>query len=347
LQQGEALMVDNLQNLPEGIFLSRQDEYKTRSFISMPMICSPLQVGKKKIGVLNVTEKRQHKSFTSGDFKLLNSIAAIAAIAIYNHRLIEKVLESERLKRDLEIAESIQLSLLPTQFPTKDDFQIYGRCRSAKNVGGDYFDFSLSQSQHLDMVVADVSGHSIGAALMMTNTRNVLRSLMQENLSVGEILQKANQLLFEDMNRAGLFISIFFLRYNRRTHQLVYANGGHHPVLWYQAKSKTIFSLDADGLLLGVMPQVDFAERTVQLEPGDLLVMYTDGLVETANLRGELYGLKNLKETILALSQFDASTIVEKIFGAVDDFAESLVQTDDITLQVMKVTAKDKLDNCR
>ena len=140
-------MVENIENIPKGIELNRKSNYNSQSFITVPMIFSPIQVNQSKIGVINVTEKRNKNIFTSGDLKLLNSIASMAAIAIYNNRLLKKVLESERLKRDLQIAENIQLGMLPTDFPKLQDIDIYGKCRSAKNIGGDYLISSLMIKQ--------------------------------------------------------------------------------------------------------------------------------------------------------------------------------------------------------
>ena len=337
LKNGKALMVDNFNSIPDEIELKNKKEYNSQSFIIVPMIFSPIQVSQNKIGVINVTEKRNKKPFSSGDLKLLNSIASMAAIAIYNNKLLEKVLESERLRRDLEIAETIQLGMLPTDFPELPDLEIYGRCSSAKNVGGDYFDFFLANENRLDMLIADVSGHNISAALMMANTRSVLRSLMQESIPVNEILARANQLLCDDMNQAGFFISVFLIRFDRLNRRVNYANGGHHPVFKYQPKTKDFEKLDADGLLLGVLPEVRFEEKTLILEPGDSLVMYTDGLIETSNKTGELYGYNNLKKMISKTAQKSPHEIIDEIFTNLESFSNSASQKDDITLQIMKL----------
>jgi len=337
LKNGEALLVDNMRNLPREIEVKKSKEYKSESFITVPMIFSPIQVNTSKIGVINVTEKRDRKVFSSGDLKLLNSIASLAAIAIYNNRLLEKVLEAERLNRDLQIAENIQLGLLPTEFPEFSDLDIYGRCSSAKNVGGDYFDYFLDGDEWLDLLIADVSGHNISAALMMANTRSVLKSLMNESTPVNEILKRANHLLFDDMNRSGFFISVFLMRYNRMTRQLKYANGGHHPVFLYQSQKNKFIKLDADGLLLGVMPDFKFDEKTYQLSPGDILIMYTDGLIEARNAKDEFFGYDKLKQLIVKTANLNAKGIVNEIFSKVHSFAKSVSQADDITLQVLKV----------
>ncbi|HDL18100.1 MAG TPA: GAF domain-containing protein, partial [Bacteroidetes bacterium] len=337
LQNGEALMVETLQDIPPEIELKKRDDYKSQSFISVPMIVSPMKIDNNKIGVINVTEKRNREPFSSGDLKLLNSIASMAAIAIYNNQLLKKVLESERLKRDLEIAEQIQSGMLPTRFPDLPELEIFGRCIPAKNVGGDYFDFFLNDNGCLEMVMADVSGHNIGAALMMANTRSVLKSLIHASSSVNEILYRANKLLYDDMNRSGLFISVFLLRYDRSKRRLSFANGGHHPVIWYRAKQNRFVKLDADGLLLGVLPEVDFEEKTVILHPGDLLIMYTDGVIEASDASGNLFGYNRIEKLIAANFALPVRKLADKIFREVKFYSNSTDQADDITLQIMKV----------
>ncbi len=336
LRRGEPLLVQNGSKIPNDVKVQTRD-YKTESFISVPMICSHIEGNEIPIGVINVTEKRNTQNLTSGDLKLLNSVASIAAIAIYNNRLIEAAKESERMKKELEIAEKIQLGLLPNHFPVLPDLEIYGRCWSATNIGGDYFDFYIENEDRVDLVIADVSGHNVSAALMMAVTRSVLKSLMQESIPVSEVLNRANRSLFEDLNRAGFFISIFLIRYNRKTKELTYANGGHHPVMWYRGRTKEINQLDAEGLLLGVLSEVQFQEKSVTVESEDILVMYTDGLVEIDSPEGVTLDYDKLKNDITHSAQESAKELVKLIFEGVQGFNQITPQKDDLTLQVLKI----------
>ena len=340
LRSGKPLLVESLANLPEGIQWTPRKGYRSESFISVPMICSPLRVREIKIGVINVTEKRSREPFTSGDLKLLNTIASIASIAIYNTRLIEQAKENERIRKELEIAETIQMGLLPSGFPVLPDVEVYGQCYPAKNIGGDYFDFLIDDANRINLVVADVSGHNVSAALMMAVTRSALRSLMHRSVPVSEVLRQANQLLFEDMNRAGFFISLFYLRYDRHDRRVYYANGGHHPVFWYRAAKKEIRFLDSDGLLLGIMPQVEFEERVAQAEQGDLFVMYTDGLIEATNSEGILFGHERLKQSILRYADLSAEEMVHAVMRDLKEYTGKKTLSDDVTLQVLKVCKK-------
>ena len=336
LRRGEPLLVQNGSKIPNDVKVHTRD-YKTESFISVPLICTHVEGNEIPIGVINVTEKRNTKSLTSGDLKLLNSVASIAAIAIYNNRLIETAKESERMKKELEIAETIQLGLLPNHFPVLPDLEIFGRCWSATNIGGDYFDFYIENEDRVDLVIADVSGHNVSAALMMAVTRSVLKSLMQESIPVSEVLNRANRTLFEDLNRAGFFISIFLIRYNRKTKELTYANGGHHPVMWYRGKTREINQLDAEGLLLGVLPEVQFQEKSVTVKSKDILVMYTDGLVEIDSPEGVILGYDKLKSDIAHSAGESAKELGKLIFEGVQDFNHNTIQKDDLTLLVLKI----------
>lgn len=342
LRRGEPLVVKNKKEMPKDMPVSTR-KYKSESFVSAPMICSLSEGSDVPIGVINVTEKRGVDHFTSADMKLLTSIASIASIAIHNSMLIERVRQTNRLEKELEIAETIQLGLLPGEFPSLKDLEIAGQCRSAKKVGGDYFDFVLTD-ESVNMIVADVSGHNVSAALMMAMARSVLRAQMQKTKSVSQILHQANKLLFEDMSRAGFFISIFLLRYNRITRKLTYSNGGHHPVLWHRAREKASVPLDAEGLVLGVLPQVEFEEKSVVLEPGDLLVMYTDGIVEATDPKGRVFGIRRLKNLIKKSVDAPPKGIIEKILQRLDDFNAKRAQTDDFTIQILKIFKQNRLN---
>lgn len=337
LRTGKPLLVESLENLPGEVKWKRRPGYTTDSFISVPMVCSPEGEKDIKIGVINVTEKRTGEPFRSGDLKLLQTIASNAAIAIYNSKLIDKVKESERLQKELEIAEQIQKRLLPSSYPVLPDLELAGACRPARKVGGDYFDYFLDQERRLNLVIADVSGHNVGAALMMAVTRSVLRSILRESIPAARVLEQANALLFEDLNRSGYFISIFFARFDRREKTLTFANGGHHPLFLYRARTREVEALDADGLLLGIMPRVLFEEKTVALESGDVLVMYTDGIIEAMREDRQLFSHERLKQVIRENAQKGAGQIVDAILEAVDRFSGKKVHDDDITLQILKV----------
>jgi len=337
LQRGEPLLIEDLNQLPPGLQALESGKYKTSSFISVPLICSPIKVKDKRIGVINVTDKRNGKSFTTGDLKLLNSIASMAAISIYNNRLLEQVRDSERVKRELEIAESIQMGMLPSSPPRVKGIDVWGKCRSAKNVGGDYFDFFVTDDTHLGIVVADVSGHNVGAALMMAITRSALRSAILEQKTVEDIFRSTNRLLFSDLTNAGLFITMFLAYYSSADHMLTYGNAGHPPALLLRPKGQKLYWLDAEGLIIGLEKEIDFQVERRQLQKGDILVFYTDGIIEAVNTANEQFGTKSLIQVVKKMYRYSAQQIGEAILNVVDEFVGTQALRDDVTLVVAKI----------
>jgi len=347
---GEPLLVEDVDRLPPGLTAARSGSYKTPSFMSVPLICSPIKAKDKKIGVINLTDKISGKMFTTGDLKLLTAIASLAAIAIYNSRLVERVRDSERLQRDLEIAEAIQKSLLPQAAPKVPGVSLTGKCVATKNVGGDYFDFFPHPDGSLGLVIADVSGHGVGSAIMMAVARSVLRSITLQTRSPREVLQAANGILFRDLDNADLFISMFYAHYDPQAKKLAYANAGHNPPLLWREGQQQWMPLEAEGMLVGVMEKADYEERCLSVEAGDLLVLYTDGLVEacpgpssprpgTGMERNpeEWFGQEGLQRAIARRRGAPVEEILGGAFEEVMTFLDGKPAADDMTMICLKV----------
>ncbi|HDH09788.1 MAG TPA: protein serine phosphatase, partial [Chloroflexi bacterium] len=289
----------------------------------------------KVLGVINLADKASG-IFTSGDLKLLTAIASQAAISIYKSQLVEELKEAERVKREMEIAHRIQMSLLPERPPEVEGVELAGMCIPAMEVGGDYYDF-LHRDGRLDLIIADVSGHSVGSALMMAITRTVLRSEIAGGKSPAQVLAATNATMYDDLSRAELFITVFHTSYDKETRTLTYANGGHNPpFLWRAAEGKCI-SLDADGMLLGILEDVDYEERIIELQPGDILVLYTDGVTEARNEAGEFFGEERLRRAIEEGSGLSPAELLDDLYRRIYEHSKGVPQRDDITLVVMKV----------
>jgi len=338
LRRGTPLLVEDIGHLPEEIHPNVEGRNSSFGFISVPMLCSPVMVRDKRIGVINVTDRKDGRPFSTNDLMLLNSISSIAAISIYNAHLIEELKDTERVHRELEIAETIQMGLLPSQPPTVIGLDIYGDCKTAKNVGGDYFDYFKNEQGSVDIIIADVSGHSIGSALMMAISRSVMRSVIQQENSVADILKQTNHLLFPDLDRAGLFISLFLGRYNPQTRWFSYGNAGHPPLLVYKAATKEVIELDAEGMIIGILDQMEFEEKNIRLDVGDIIVFYTDGIMEAVNPYKEQFGLDRLAEIIKIFHDESARDIVNNLYNQLDIFVNRKEQEDDVTVIVAKVT---------
>lgn len=202
--------------------------------------------------------------------------------------------QAEEERHALEIAKQIQLSLLPKTALKLRGFEVAGVCLPATHVGGDYFDF-FSYGDTVDLVIADVSGHNVGAALIMVEARSTLRAeIRRDRNHPAGVLNALNDLLYSDLSGAELFITMFYLRYELETRRLGYANAGHNRALWLPCESAHCFELDAEGLILGIKRDVPFEEKSLILSREDRLLLYTDGVVEAQNESGEFFGLARL-----------------------------------------------------
>lgn len=250
----------------------------------------------------------------------------------------EKVLlENSRMLRDMELARQIQLSLLPAAPPELAGVVLAGCCVPAAHVGGDYYDYYLRENGLVDMVIADVSGHSIGAALMMVEFRSVLRSSVHSFSSTGNMLAFLNDLLYYDLNQSGLFITLFFIKYDPLSHTLSYSNAGHTLPLLVRMDGGHCRELDAEGLILGVKKGVEFEEKQIRMHDGDVLVLHTDGIIESENCAGEQFGIDRLCAIIQARRSEPPQAIIDAVLQEVSIFRGTTPQEDDVTMIVIKV----------
>ena len=315
-----------------------------RSFAHIPIA----RQGESPIGILSVFSQDIVGLFTEDFLKLLASLAgqlAQAVTIVFEMEARERerkakeqaLLENARVLRDMEIAKQIQRSLLPTTPPNLPGLQIAGSCLPAAHVGGDYFDYFLREDDTLDVVIADVSGHNVGAALIMTETRSVLRAHVQQAVYPGELMRRLNEVLYEDLSRSELFISMFYVSYTFESSLLRYANAGHNRPLLLKREETECSDLDAEGLILGVLPDVTFEEKTVQLGPGDLLLLYTDGIIESQNSSGEFFGIQRLSRTLKLRRDDTPDAIISALFEDLDEFLGDAPPDDDITLVALKL----------
>lgn len=307
-------------------------QFETTSLISAPLV-----VKDESLGAINVVNKIGAEGFTPDDLELLTSLANNAALVIKNAQLVEEVKEAERAARDMEIASDIQKSLLPAHPPQIEGLQLAGRCIPAKNVGGDYFDYFLMDDGKLGVLIADVSGHNVGSALVMALTRQALRFESRHQPSVAGVLAATNRAMYDDLSNAGLFITVFFVSYDPKSRTLTWANGGHNQPLLQRAREQDVAWLDADGMLVGILDDVEYEERQMTLDPGDILLLYTDGITEARNEAGEMYGEDRLCQLVRENAHLSAQELLDHVYETAREWGRNVVQYDDVTAVVMKV----------
>ncbi|WP_027158578.1 PAS domain S-box protein [Methylobacter luteus] len=237
---------------------------------------------------------------------------------------------------EIKIARQIQSSLLPTASIKSDHFEVTGFCLPANQVGGDYFDYFIRNEDRLDMIIADVSGHSIGPALFMVEARSAIRTRATGSETPAETLSLLNKFLYEDLDNSDYFITLFYLQYDIGSQQLSFANAGHPPPLLLSPSESECRQLDADGLILGVREHVDFEEKTTTLSQGDLILLYTDGLTEAENIHGEFFGLKRVNDILIQYAQQSPQMIIEVLLEQLKQFCQTESFKDDITLMIFR-----------
>lgn len=240
---------------------------------------------------------------------------------------------------EMEIARQIQQSLQPQAPLVLERAVVAGRCIPAVKVGGDGFGYRSRDGRNIDIFVSDVSGHGVGAALLMSESRSILLGLLQEKQGVGQVMTSLNDALFDDLDHADLFMTAFCAKYDADAHVLSFANAGHPQAIHLTAETATCELLDAEGLVLGVQPKVDFAEGRASLRADDIVVLYTDGVLETASESGELFGLERLRETVVTHRDASPEEIIAAALAALRHFHRLPSFEDDITLVVLKVLA--------
>ncbi len=246
-------------------------------------------------------------------------------------------LEIDEYAREMATASKIQQSLLPDVPPDMRGVRMACRSIPAHVVGGDYYDFFRWDESSLDLVIADVSGHNLGSALIMVETRSVLRAHAFRSGNAGDALAVLNELLYDDLTRAELFISMFYAKFSAETRFLTYANGGHNPPLLLRCGQQGYLGLDADGMILGVLKGIEFEEKNILLREGDVLTFYTDGITESQNHSGELFGVERLYEALYAYRGAPPEEIIEGVLKRVHEFSAHKKLQDDVSLVILKI----------
>ncbi|HKU85362.1 MAG TPA: SpoIIE family protein phosphatase [Casimicrobiaceae bacterium] len=259
-------------------------------------------------------------------------------LRLANERTHKAEIEVAVGRAQIEIAREIQRTLLPEDPLDVAGVKLAGRCIPAAAVGGDYFGYFPRQRNGVDSFIGDVSGHGVGAAMLMASARTIFMTERLVAQSAAPILAKLNGLLFADLNHANHFMSGCCATFDATTRDLHYASAGHPPALLLRRGEHRCRALDADGVLLGVERSARFAETTVKLGRDDIVAFYTDGLTECESESGELFGLERLEQVVVAGREDDPETIVASALSALETFAGGKRCDDDVTIVVMKAT---------
>ena len=239
------------------------------------------------------------------------------------------------LQNELDVASGIQQSILPTVFPSRDDYQIYASMEPARNVGGDFFDVVRLEGNRVGLAIADVSDKGVPAALFMMSSRTWMKGAAISSPEPGTVLGEVNALLHED-NETQMFVTVLYAVYDPETGEFTYASGGHDaPLLVHPDGSSELLPLTG-GIALGIVSDLAYGQNSVVLDHGETLVLYTDGVTEAMNGEGEQFGIERLRKVFSDRAPKDANEAAHKIFEAVNTFADGAAQSDDITCLTLR-----------
>jgi serine phosphatase RsbU (regulator of sigma subunit) len=296
----------------------------------------PLVVEGNSIGVL-MLDARQKRSKDEDELRFLQLMANQGAIAVESARLREQELARYRLEQELALGRQIQLSLLPETLPSMNGWDFAVSFRAAQQVSGDFYDFfELPGDGHrLGLVIADVAGKGVPAALIMAMSRTIIRGTGLSGRPPATVLKRSNELILKD-SRTDLFLSAFFAHLDMDRGRLTYANAGHNPPIYGSARQKAVEELTSSGAILGSFESITLEEKSIKLKQDDLLVLYTDGVTEAFNQDYEPFGVERLKETIQSLNVTSAEQILAGILSAVEAHTGDTPRSDDLTILVLK-----------
>jgi len=298
----------------------------------------PLVFQDKVIGLLNLGEKKSGKFYNREDIDLLHALANQSAVAIENARLFQENLEKQRMEEELNIARDLQISMLPAACPEIKGFTIAATSIPAREVGGDFYDFIEMGEDRAGFVVGDVTGKSVSGALVMSSSRSVFRMLSEEQLSVGDIMTRANSRIKKDIT-TGMFVALLYAVLNAKDRTVSLCSAGQTQPIHISAKTgeAVLVETKGDNFPLGILDDADYLETQLQLEAGDRVVFYTDGIVEAMNKQKEMFGFDRLLEVVKGARSLSADSLLKDITDKVNEFAGGAAQHDDLTVIVVSV----------
>lgn len=300
------------------------------------VMSAPLESSSKILGAIYVDSIGASNRFKKMHLDLLTAIGKQAGVAVERAFLFEQYLEKEKIQQSLKIAQEIQKSLLPAGVPEEFEYDLVGWNLTCDETGGDYYDFFALPNKNWGLTIGDVTGHGVGAALLMATARAFLKALTWKSKDITSTMNELNTLLEQDMED-DRFMTLFYGELDAKNLLLRYANAGHESPLLYRVSQDTFDTLESTGIPLGMMEDFQYEEgEPVQIHQGDILVLSTDGITESMTPEGEQFGMERLSEIVRKGARKSANQIVKDCYDALQKFCRGTPQRDDITLVIVK-----------
>lgn len=284
-------------------------------------------------GFLLGAKENDHSENAQGNGEVLSIVSTLCSQTIERNSYLLARQKKIILERDLEIAQKIQEAYIPASFPQIDGFSFAAFYKPAKMVGGDYYDWLKISEDMYSFIIGDVSGKGTGAALYMIKARENLRIFSKNARDASIILRNINDNLTSDVD-VEKFMTALLVMLDKESKTITLSNAGHDPL--FIIRGDLVIELSTDGIPLGIVPNSKYENQEVELQHGDILFMYTDGLVEARNEKKDFYGFDRLTEKLLSIEDKNPKTIIAEIARDVDEFAGNSEQFDDITLLAIK-----------
>ena len=331
---GESAQTKKLINVPDCYAderfnrdIDKQTGYRSRCMLTIPL----LGFEESLVGVLQILNKNSG-TFDEEDEFVAMALAAQAAVVLHRAKITEQIIESEKLDREIAVARDVQIGTLPKQMPSIDGYGFAGAFAPTDQTGGDLYDFVPLDDQRLFLLMGDATGHGIGPALSATQVRAMLRVAIRLNASLSDAFVHINDQLCDDLPD-DRFVTGFFGLLDASQHKVDFHSGGQGPIMHYHAGSGDYDWHPATTFPLGYMPQTDLADPLeVNLEPGDILGLISDGIYEYENEDGVQFGQEGVAGVINSLPDANAEKVVTEIMNAVRRHGGSVPQADDITI---------------
>lgn len=321
--------------LEQIVATSEQEEYYLLQAAERLFIAFPLSIKNDFYGVLLVEDGNRSRRFRRRRIEILTGVAQQVALSIQNEHLQREMVLRERLEHEVQLARQIQRAFLPESLPRLPGWELEAVWRTARQVGGDFYDVFELPNRQLGLFIADVSDKGIPAALFMALTRTLVRAAVADSASPAMVMQRVNELLIPD-NRQGMFVTAVYALLDLESGRLTFANAGHNPPMVIRAADRTIEKLERTGPALGILEEADFQERVIHLDQGDVLFLYTDGVTDAQSVESEFFGEERLCTLLRSECTAPVERLLQVVETAVNQFTAGCEVFDDLTMLALK-----------
>jgi len=328
-ETGQPVLIPNCYSDPRfDPSFDKRTGYKTRTMLCVPMIHKG-----RIVGVMSIINRLDLEPFSENDQLLFTIFASQAALSIENARLVHSAIEKERLDKELQVASEIQRLLIPQEIPREEFLNISAAYMPCKAVGGDFYDIIKLDENRFIFIIADVSGKGIPGAMVVSNMQATLRAYLEYSADLKSIVSRLNEAIIRQTT-SDRYITFFIALYDHKSQSLTYINAGHNPPLLVSSGGE-ITELRKGGVFIGYVPW-EYESETIRFDPGDLLVLYTDGVVEAMNEKEEEFEFSRLKEIVIKNHKNSVDGIKDQIFSAVKHHVGTNPLEDDYTMMIAR-----------